>query len=67
MGVSENGGPVELNWLRASNLSLRSIETETGISKRHLASFKNEKRNLSFQNLDDLAGYFKVRYIIKNF
>lgn len=50
-----------------SDLSLRAVETETGISKTHLANFKNAKRNLSFQNLNELAKYFKVRYIIKNF
>ena len=53
--------------LRDSEASLRSIETETGISKTHLANFKNLKRNLSFQNLNELAKYFKVRFIIKNF
>lgn len=53
--------------LRHSEQSVRAIETETGISKTHLANFKNEKRNLSFPNLNALAQHFKIRYVIRNY
>jgi len=53
--------------LKTADASLRTISEATGISKTHLANFKNEIRNLSFQNLDTLASYFGVRYVLKNF
>ena len=53
--------------LRTADTSLRAISEATGISKTHLANFKNAIRNLSFQNLDTLASYFGVRYLLKNF
>jgi len=53
--------------LCTADASLRTISEATGISKTHLANFKNEIRNLSFQNLDTLASYFGVRYVLKNF
>ncbi len=53
--------------LGQSEMPVRKLADQTGISKTHLANFKNEKRKLSFQNLDTLARYFGIRYMLKNF
>lgn len=50
-----------------AKVSVREVSRQTGISKSHLVNFKNGERKLSFQNLDTLAGYFGVKYSLKNF
>ncbi|MBX7057938.1 MAG: helix-turn-helix transcriptional regulator [Leptospirales bacterium] len=53
--------------LTAAPESLLQVSLTTGISKTHLTNFKNGKRNLSFQNLDQLARHLGVRYSLRNF
>ena len=49
-----------------SEESLRSAARETGISPTHLSQFKNNKRNLKFENLQELADHYGVKYTLKN-
>ena len=53
--------------LTDTEVSLREIDTQTGVSRTTLSGFLNGSRGLTLENLFKLADFFKIRYEFKNF
>jgi len=53
--------------LKETDQSARALAASSGVSSTHLNNFKLEKRSLTFENLDRLAGVLGVKYNLKNY
>ena len=52
--------------LSGSNLSVRALSHETGISKTHINDIANGLHKAKLETLMILADYFEIKYIFTN-